>query len=342
MRVLITGGAGYIGSHAALRLMSSDNDVVIVDNLTQGRGQRATIERLQRLSQQQSFVFHECNVLETERLTSILRDHAIEAVMHLAALAYVGESVDEPLRYYHNNVGGTSSLLTAMKIAGVGKLIFSSTCSTYGTPAAAHIPIAEHCPQRPINPYGRSKLMVEQIIRDHVSASAHHEQPFSCTALRYFNVAGSDPQARIGECHDPETHLIPIALQHAVGDRDGITIFGCDYDSPDGTCVRDYVHVCDLVEAHVIAMVEMQNDHAAFQAFNVGIGRGYSVREVLSAVEQVTGRELNVIEGQRRPGDPPTLFADASKLRADLDWQPQFDTIEPMIEHAWSWMKQRK
>ena len=256
MRVLVTGGAGYIGSHAVKRLMELGHDVVVLDNI--GRGHRQAVPKTVTLV--------EADLRDTDAVTTVLCDHHIECVMHFAALAYVGESVQKPLLYYDNNTGGSLSLLRAMQAAGVNRLVFSSTCATYGQPEK--MPITEDLPQNPINPYGWSKLFFERILRDYSAMNPD----FAFAALRYFNVAGSAADGSIGEDHEPETHLIPVLLLTALGKRDGATIFGDDYDTPDGTCIRDYVHVEDLVDAHTVVMEALQPGDTRF--YNLGIGKG--------------------------------------------------------------------
>ncbi len=329
MKVLVTGGAGYIGSHAALRLLNDGHAVTIVDDLS--RGNRGAVEALLPLGDA-SFV--EAGLADRAALERVLRDRSIDMVMHFAALAYVGESVQIPLQYYRANSAGALSLLEAMSTCGVKRIVFSSTCATYGEPSSEHIPITESCPQRPVNPYGRSKLIVEQMLRDHLHATG---DGFAFAALRYFNVAGCDTGGRLGEDHDPETHLIPICLQAALGQRDGVAIFGTDYDTPDGTCIRDYVHVDDLIDAHVMAMEALEPNRA--MAYNVGIGAGVSVRQVIDAAHRVTGVDFPVTEGKRRPGDPPTLYADPARIRADLGWSARYTDLDDIIATAWRWFE---
>ena len=251
--------------------------------------------------------------------------------MHFAALAYVGESVTEPLTYYDNNTAGSVSLLQAMKQAGVKRMVFSSTCATYGEPEAT--PIVETMPQQPINPYGWSKWCVERILRDYGAS----DRDFSFVALRYFNVAGAAADGSLGEDHTPETHLIPVLLLTAIGLRAKVTVFGTDYPTPDGTCIRDYIHVEDLCAAHIASMEAQRPGEARF--YNLGIGRGYSVREVLEATRRVTGLEIPVEYGLRRPGDPAILYADASKIRRELCWSAQYTEIDPIVATAWAWFK---
>lgn len=332
MNVLVTGGAGYIGSHAALALLEAGHAVTILDDLS--RGNRGAVEALKSLG---TLHFVHADVGDRAAVLRTLRERNIELVMHFAALAYVGESVEQPLRYYRQNTAAAIALLEAMDEAGVAKLVFSSTCATYGEPASDSIPIRESCPQQPINPYGRSKLMVEKIILDYAHMKRRAGQPFSAAMLRYFNVAGSDPMGRIGEDHTPETHLIPICLQAALGQRESVTIFGTDYATPDGTCIRDYVHVTDLVAAHLLAMTKLRAGEV--MALNVGIGKGASVREVVDACRRVSGVNFKVKEGDRRPGDPPVLFADPSRIRTELGFQARYTNLDEIVATAWNWMR---
>ncbi len=321
MNVLVTGGAGYIGSHAVKHLLTQGHNVIVADNLY--RGHRAAVP--------DDATFLHVDLLDTAALTDALREHQVECVMHFAALAYVGESVDEPLTYYQNNTAGSLSLLRAMDEAGVRKLVFSSTCATYGQPDA--VPITENESQAPMSPYGQSKLMVEHILRDYAAS----RDDFAYAALRYFNVAGSAADGSIGEDHTPETHLIPVILQVAMGQREKIFIFGEDYDTPDGTCIRDYIHVEDLVAAHAVVMDALQPGDQRF--YNLGIGRGYSVKEVIDGARKVTGHPIPAQSAERRPGDPPKLFADSSKIQNELGWQPQYTDIETIIATAWQWFE---
>jgi len=321
MKVLVTGGAGYIGSHAVKRLVADGNDVLVVDNLF--RGHRAAVDSASR--------FEELDLRETNKLTSLIKEHGVEVVYHFGALAYVGESVHEPLKYYDNNTRGSISLLQACHEAGVKRLVFSSTCATYGEPE--RMPITEDMPQRPINPYGMSKLMFEHVLKDYAAANAD----FAFAALRYFNVAGCAADGSIGEDHEPETHLIPVVMLAAMGKRDGVTIFGDDYPTPDGTCIRDYVHVEDLVDAHVAVMHALNNGDQRF--YNLGIGKGYSVREVVDAVRRVTGKTVPVTMGERRAGDPPQLYADASKIQKEVGWTAKRTDIDDIVATAWQWFQ---
>jgi UDP-glucose 4-epimerase len=332
MNVLITGGAGYIGSHAVLRLLEDGHRVTVVDDLS--RGHAAAIDRLRPLG---DLHFAEASVGDRAVVAPLMRDRDIDLVMHFAALAYVGESVERPLTYYRANTAGTLGLLEAMDDAGVTRLVFSSTCATYGEPDV--IPIGEDCPQHPINPYGAAKLFGERMILDLAAQKRTAGADFSCAMLRYFNVAGSDGQGRIGEDHDPETHLVPICVDAALGRREALTIYGTDYDTPDGTCIRDYVHVEDLIDAHLIAIDGLAP--GTVRAFNVGTGRGFSVREVIDATRRVTGVDLRVEEGARRPGDPPVLFADPRRINTELGWTARHTTLDPMIEAVWRWRREQ-
>jgi len=321
MNVLVAGGAGYIGSHAAKQLLEAGHRVVVVDNLVRGHA-RAVPPGAQ---------FEKLALAETDALARLMAEQRIDCVMHFAALAYVGESVTEPLRYYDNNTAGTVSVLRAMQAAGVGRMVFSSTCATYGEPEST--PIVETMPQRPINPYGFSKLFVERVLRDYAAANRR----FAFVSLRYFNVAGAAPDGSLGEDHQPETHLIPVVLLAALGKRERVTVFGTDYPTPDGTCIRDYIHVEDLCEAHITAMDALKPGDARF--YNLGIGRGYSVREVIESCGRVTGREIPVEYGPRRPGDPAVLFADASKIRDELGWTARYTELDAIVATAWNWFR---
>jgi UDP-glucose 4-epimerase len=321
MNVMVAGGAGYIGSHAVRQLLDAGHKVVVVDNLYRGHG-----EAVDRRA-----TFHEIDLADTQGLTETLKLHAIECVMHFAALAYVGESVTDPLAYYDNNTSGTVSLLKAMKAAGVKRLVFSSTCATYGEPEAT--PIVETMRQEPVSPYGWSKWCVERVLRDYSAA----DKDFAFAALRYFNVAGSSADGTIGEDHQPETHLIPVLLLTALGKRDKVTVFGTDYPTADGTCIRDYIHVEDLCDAHISAMNALKPGDARF--YNLGIGRGYSVRELIESARRVTGVDFRVEYGPRRPGDPAELFANADKIKRELGWSAKYTDIDEIVATAWKWFK---
>lgn len=321
MKVLVTGGAGYIGSHAVKRLEEAGHAVVVLDNLSRGH----------RVSVPAHVPFYQLDLRETSAVATLLAAESIECVMHFAALAYVGESVEQPLRYYDNNTFGSVSLLSAMQQVGVQRLVFSSTCATYGQPSA--VPITEQESQQPINPYGWSKLFVERVLLDQVRAFPK----FGFAALRYFNVAGCASDGSLGEDHDPETHLIPVILQAALGRREKVCVFGDDYETPDGTCIRDYIHVEDLVDAHIEVMKRLNPGDS--RCYNLGIGRGYSVREVIEAARTVTGNRFSVEMGPRRAGDPPKLFASPVKAKTELGWQAKYTELAPIIDTAWRWFK---
>jgi UDP-glucose 4-epimerase len=322
MTVLITGGAGYVGSHALAELRADGISCVVLDNLSRGH---------RELVRDTDLVVGD--VGDTALVRRVITDYRVSAVMHFAAYAYVGESAAEPLTYYANNVAATVNLLRAMVESDVKTLVFSSTCATYGVPEST--PITEEHPQRPINPYGAGKLMVERILHD--AGQAHG---LRSVAFRYFNAAGADPSGAIGECHEPETHLIPLALQAAAGQRDGIEILGTDYPTDDGTCVRDYIHVVDLAQAHVRGLRYLQSGGAS-AIFNLGNGNGFSVRQVIETVERVTGRPVPAKTAPRRPGDPPALVGGADKARRVLGWAPKFDTLEAIVQTAWNWHRAR-
>ncbi len=321
MNVLVTGAAGYIGSHAVQALMRGGHQVVTLDNLS--RGHQAALPK--------KVPFVELDVRDTTGVLEVLRRYRIDCVMHFAALAYVGESVEKPLMYYENNTAGTLSLLSALSQSDCRKFVFSSTCATYGEPAT--MPIHEGVPQYPINPYGASKLFSERMLRD-----LHRVLPgFACALLRYFNVAGVAADGTLGEHHDPETHLIPVILQAALGQREKVVVFGDNYPTPDGTCIRDYVHVEDLVEAHVTVMQALTPGDE--RIYNLGIGRGYSVREIIDAARSVIDRPFEVEMGPRRPGDPPELYSNPSKVFNELGWQASRTDISKTIESAWRWFR---
>jgi len=317
MNVLVVGGAGYIGSHAVRKLKDAGHHVLVYDNLS--RGHREAVP---------DGLLIEGELTDTATLTRVLTEHGIEAVMHFAAFALVNESVNDPSLYYQNNVVATLSLLEAMRQADVKKFVFSSTTATYGEPD--QVPISEDTPQRPINPYGFTKLVIEQALADYAEAYG-----MGYAALRYFNAAGAHPDGTIGEDHEPETHLIPIVLQVALGQRDSITIFGNDYQTSDGTCVRDYVHVNDLADAHLKALDKIRPSTGI--CLNLGTGRGTSVREIIDACREVTGHAIPEKIGQRREGDPSELVADASRAQDQLGWKPQYVDVRSIVETAWRW-----
>lgn len=321
MRILVTGGAGYIGSHCVRQLIQENQDVVVIDNLS--RGHREAVHP--------DAAFYQLDLAETKRMSAVMQEHKIEAVMHFAALSHVCESVRHPRRYLQTNTAGTIHLLEAMECAGVKRFVFSSTCSTYGIPD--RLPLDEHSPQRPCNPYGQSKLAVEQLLRDLVKADAS----FGCVTLRYFNVAGCSAEGTLGEDHNPQLRIIPILLQTAMGLRESFTINGNDFPTPDGTCIRDYVHVDDICSAHRLAITGVQPGVARF--FNVGLGYGYSVSEVIESVRRVTRKEIPVQIGPRREGDPAELFANSDRIRTELGWVPRFTQLDNIVETAWRWFK---
>ncbi len=320
--ILIVGGAGYIGSHINKMLTENGYETVVFDNLSYGH---------------EEFVkwgsFHRGDLGDIEDIRSVFRKYQIDAVMHFAAFTYVGESVEDPKKYYRNNVCNTLNLLQVMLEFDVKKLVFSSTCATYGDPV--EIPITENHPQNPINPYGRGKLMVENILADYSDA-----YDLNYVSLRYFNAAGADPDGEIGENHDPETHLIPLILDAASGVRENIQIYGTDYDTEDGTCIRDYIHVTDLADAHLKAFKYLENGGKS-DYFNLGNGSGFSVQEVIDRARAVTGKEILAVKSDRRPGDPPILVGSSDKIRKVLDWRPCHSDLSVIIETAWIWHEKK-
>ena len=317
MRVLLSGGAGYVGSHSAEMLHRLGHDIWVYDNLSEGHQGAVPAGRL---------IVGE--LMDRAKLESVFREHEIEAVMHFAASCYVGVSVTDPAPYYQNNIVGTLSLLDAMRATGVKKIVFSSTCATYGIPDV--VPITETEKQAPINPYGFTKLAIEHALADY-----SHAYDLGYAALRYFNASGASGNSEIGEDHDPETHLIPLVLQVALGQREEIKIFGDDYPTPDGTCIRDYIHVEDLATAHIAAL-EMLESGTQLK-LNLGTGRGVSVKEVIDACRKVTGHPIPATTVPRRAGDPPELVADASLANKTLGWKPKYDNIEAVVASAWKW-----
>lgn len=318
MSILITGGAGYIGSHCAAILRSRGYDPVVVDNLSTGHAWAVGDSR-----------FYQGDLRDEAFLRSVFQKEKIEAVVHFAAFSLVGESVTAPAKYFENNVGANLSLVKVMREFACKYLIFSSTAATYGVPQ--EIPIRETTPQQPINPYGESKLCVERMLYWYAQA-----YDIRYCALRYFNVAGALPDGSIGEAHEPETHLIPNILRSALGEGRTFELYGTDYDTPDGTCVRDYVHVCDLIDGHLLALDYLKAGGES-GAFNLGIGRGFSNLEIFRAAEEVTGRKIDLRECPRRTGDPDTLVACGDKARAVLGWKPKYLDPKSMIEDAWRW-----
>ncbi len=315
--ILVVGGAGYVGSHMVAVLGEAGYKPVTLDNLYSGYRDAVIAGE-----------FIQGDLNDRELLNQVLDAHDFAGVMHFAAHIEVGESVRDPAKYYRNNVANTQNLLDAMVRYGVNAFIFSSTAAIFGEPK--YIPIDEQHPKAPVNPYGRSKWMAEQLLEDY-----DHAYGLKSCALRYFNAAGADPRGRLGERHQPESHLIPLVLQAASGRRESIILFGTDYDTPDGTCIRDYIHVDDLAEAHLLALLKLQPGRGL--AYNLGTGRGYSVREVIRTCEEVTGRPIRVVEAPRRAGDPPALVAAADRARHELGWEPQFRDLRAIVETAWRW-----
>lgn len=322
-RVLVTGGAGYIGSHACKALSKAGYLPVTFDSLVYGHEWAVKWGPLER-----------GDILDRARVDDLMAQYRPIAIMHFAAFAYVGESVSDPGKYYRNNVAGSLNLLESARDHGVDKFIFSSTCATYGVPD--RLPITEDTPQRPINPYGASKLMVERMLADFDAAHG-----LRSIALRYFNAAGADPDGEIGEWHEPETHLVPLVLDAASGRRPGVTVFGADYDTPDGTCIRDYIHVTDLANAHVQALGALEMGSQS-TVYNLGNGEGFSVLDVVHAVERVTGLTVPASRGDRRVGDPAALVSDAALARDELGWQPQITSIDDIVRTAWAWHQKSK
>lgn len=319
--ILVVGGAGYIGSHTVRQLAARGEQVVVLDNLVYGHREALVDE---------SVVFVEGDLGHRDVLDKLFAEHDIGAVMHFAAYAYVGESVTEPSKYYRNNLAAPITLLDAMRDHGVGVFIFSSTCATYGNPR--YVPIDENHPQNPINPYGASKLMLERVLADYARAYS-----LKYAALRYFNAAGCSLDGEIGEDHNPETHLIPLVLEAAAGTREHITIFGTDYPTPDGSCIRDYIHVNDLARAHILAIDKLSEGAESFQC-NLGTGIGHSVKELIAAAERVTGRTIPVVVGERRAGDPPELVAAPGKAKELLGWEAEYKDLDAVLKTAWAWI----
>ncbi len=323
--ILVTGGAGYIGAHAVKALEAKGFQVVVLDSLVYGH--REPIEAHLKAK----LVVGE--ISDRAVLDKIFTTYKITAVMHFAAFAYVGESVSDPAKYWQNNVVGTLALLDAMRAHGVTNFIFSSTCATYGNPQ--YIPIDEQHPQFPINPYGAGKLAIERVLHDYDPAYG-----LKSVIFRYFNAAGADPDGLFGEDHNPETHLIPLILQAAAGKRAAISVFGSDYDTPDGTCIRDYIHVTDLAQAHVLGLEYLLANQVS-QIFNLGNGSGFSVKEVIDTAKQVTGKEIAIDFCPRRAGDPATLIGSSDRARKILGWKPEYADLNAIVKHAWSWHQHR-
>ncbi|MCC6179138.1 MAG: UDP-glucose 4-epimerase GalE [Chloroflexi bacterium] len=321
MQLLVTGGAGYVGGHAVRALLDAGHEVVVYDNLVYGHAETVPCELVVG------------DLADRPRLDALLGSRRFDAVLHFAAYAYVGESVTEPGKYWRNNVASGLELLDAMRAHGTQKIVFSSTCAVYGYPE--QIPVAEDEPKKPESPYGESKLTFERVLASYARA-----YDLRSVSLRYFNAAGARPDGTLGEDHEPETHLIPLVLRAAAGRAPAIRVFGVDYPTPDGTCIRDYIHVDDLASAHVLALGALDEPHACL-AFNVGTGQGYSVREIVDACQRVTGREIPVEAATRRPGDPPALYADNTRIRQALGWAPKYTEVEPIVATAWRWHARR-
>jgi UDP-glucose 4-epimerase len=333
MAILVTGAAGYIGSHAVQRLLKDGHTVIGLDNME--RGNQGALDALDALAARGGarFVFEQGDTTDRSHLERLMMEHHVDAVLHFAALSLVGESVVRPLEYHRNN--SLVPLLEAVRDSRVRRLVFSSTCAVYGQPPQT--PVTEDAPFAPLSPYGVSKLHGEQVLDDYLGARWRDGSPFAFAALRYFNVAGCDRTGVLGEDHEPHSHIIPIVLEVALGKREHITIFGEDYDTPDGTCVRDYIHVEDLVDAHVRVLGALRDGES--RRYNLGIGKGYSVKDIVESCRRVTGHAIPAQAGPRRPGDPPALFADPGKVRRELGWAAQITDLDTIIESAWNWMK---
>jgi UDP-glucose-4-epimerase GalE len=318
--ILVLGGSGYIGSHTVKRLLAAGEKVVVYDNLVNGN--RESVAGVPLV---------EGDIADTARLQQVMTDDGVDAVIHFAAFCYVGESVENPLMYYRNNIAGTISVLAAMDAAGVDTIIFSSSAAVFGIPKT--VPITESAPRHPINPYGRSKAVIERVLADTAAARG-----LRYTALRYFNAAGADMDGELGEWHDPETHLIPLAIAAALGRCDSFTVMGGSYDTPDGSCIRDFVHVDDLAEAHVLALERLRSGKES-GCFNLGNGAGFSVKEVVEQVRRTAGNDFAVEVGPARPGDPPALVADSTLAGKELGWRPRHSDLETIVSTAYRWLE---
>lgn len=321
--ILVAGGAGYIGSHTVKYLLKNNYEVVVLDNLVYGHREAVLTPN-----------FEQVDLADKQAVDKVFKKYKIDAVIHFAAYTYVGESVAQPQKYYWNNVVNTLNLLDAMIENNVKNIVFSSTCATYGNPQ--YTPLDEKHPQSPINPYGKTKLMMEEIMADYDAAYG-----LKYVALRYFNAAGADAEGQLGESHDPETHLIPLVLKAIKGDIPNITVFGTDYETDDGTCIRDYIHVEDLADAHMLAVEKLFKDKIS-DCINLGTGIGKSVKEIIEAAEEVTGKKVPVVYGERRAGDPPKLYAANQKAINVLGWQPKYMNIKDIIKTAWTWEQGEK
>lgn len=319
--LLVTGGAGYIGSHTVKHLLARHEKIVVLDNLVFGHREALPLDRV---------TFIQGDMSDAELIDKLFAEHQPEAVLHFAAFAFVGESVENPLKYYRNNLAAPLTVLEAMQKHGTRHFIFSSTCATYGNPVG--IPMDETHPQEPVNPYGDSKFMLERVLKDCDRAFG-----LKSVFLRYFNASGCDLEGEIGEDHSPETHLIPRVLMAATGEIESLTVFGTDYPTPDGTCIRDYIHVQDLAKAHALALDYLRNGGES-TAVNLGTGRGFSVKEIIATAEAVTGKTIPVNYGPRRAGDPPELVANPAKAKAVLGWEAELKEPRQHIESAWKWM----
>ena len=321
--ILVAGGAGYIGSHTVKYLLKNNYNVVVVDNLSYGHKEAVSTPN-----------FEQIDLADKEALDKIFKKYKIDAVIHFAAFTYVGESVSQPQKYYWNNVVNTINLLDVMIENNVKNIVFSSTCATYGNPQ--YTPIDENHPQSPINPYGKTKLMMEQIMADYETAYG-----LKYVALRYFNAAGCDKDGELGESHTPETHLIPLILKAIKGEIPQISVFGTNYDTPDGTCIRDYIHVEDLADAHMLAVEKLFKDEQSY-CINLGTGIGKSVKEIIKSAEKVTGKKVPLVYGERRVGDPAKLYASNKKAKEILGWNPKYTDIDEIIKTAWAWEQNKK
>lgn len=321
--ILVAGGAGYIGSHTVKHLLQNNYNVVVLDNLVYGHKEAILTDK-----------FEQVDLKNKQDVDNVFKKYDIDGVIHFAAYTYVGESVKNPSKYYWNNVVNTLNLLDCMRENNVKNIVFSSTCATYGNPN--YMPLDENHPQKPINPYGKTKFMMENIMEDYERA-----YDLKYMALRYFNASGADKEGELGESHNPETHLIPLVLKAIKGELENITVFGTDYDTPDGTCIRDYIHVEDLASAHKLALEKLLEGGNS-DCINLGTGLGNSVKEIIEASEIVTGKKVPVVYGQRREGDPSKLYANNEKARSVLNWEAKYKDIKDIIETAWNWEQNKK